>query len=412
MCGVCKSNHVLFPFIDTYYELTTNIVVDQLRVLLADAISSIERATIWSEWVDTWSHFPVDGFLHSTKEAVMYQIPAKFQIGLDKLGELLPWPEAAVTAYAVFSYLPAMDTSLVEFLRETMGHWWSPNMHTIKGGMSKFTKAFKRELKGHFKMRFTVTEIVYESPSDDLQKKVRVKGFHERKNGMKVTETIEGHAVIVTAPINILRQLKFSTVTDSTQQQSPHKSTSPMPIKFYKAIEDIWYGPSSKIMLQCKTRFWETEHQIQGGFTKTNLPIGQIHYPSNPGFNTIPRKINGGILLVYTWKSEALMFGSLPPELAVAEAVEQIAEIHPQILTEFEHGAIKSWYNDPAQQGAYALLKPRQEHNVRWLMYPWKNIYFAGEAISFANGWIQGALESGLRAAYQFYARNEHSVGN
>ena len=399
----------LFLPADTYYELTTNILVEQLHTLLADAISPIERATIWNEWVDAWSNFPLEGFLRSMKGAVMHQIPAKFQIGLDKLGELLPWPEAALTCYSIFSYVPAMDTSVVEFLRGSMGHWWSPNMHTIKGGMFKLSKAFQKELEEQITLKFTVTEIEYESPSDDLHKKVRVEGFEERKDCKKVAKTLNGHAVIITTPINILGQLKFVNVTDPANQQE--RSSPPMPIQFYKAIEDIWYGPVSKIMLQCKTRFWETEHQIQGGFTKTNLPIGQIHYPSNPGFNTIPRKINGGILLVFISKSaEALLFGSLPPDIAVAEAVEQIAEIHPQILTEFKHGAIKSWYNDPAQQGAYALLKPRQEQKVRWLMYPWKNIYFAGDAISFANGWIQGALESGLRAAYQFYARNEQRV--
>ena len=36
-------------------------------------------------------------------------------------------------------------------------------------------------------------------------------------------------------------------------------------------------------------------------------------------------------------------------------------------------------------------------------------MFFAGDGLSFAVGWIQGALESGLRAAYQFYWRNEHS---
>ena len=35
------------------------------------------------------------------------------------------------------------------------------------------------------------------------------------------------------------------------------------------------------------------------------------------------------------------------------------------------------------------------------------NIFFAGDGLSFATGWIQGALESGLRAAFQFYIRNE-----
>ena len=45
---------------------------------------------------------------------------------------------------------------------------------------------------------------------------------------------------------------------------------------------------------------------IQGGFTKTNMPIGQLHYPSNPEFK-IPND-ERGILMFYTWKSEALLF--------------------------------------------------------------------------------------------------------
>ena len=33
------------------------------------------------------------------------------------------------------------------------------------------------------------------------------------------------------------------------------------------------------------------------------------------------------------------------------------------------------------------------------------NVHFAGETFSFTAGWIQGALESGLDAAYQVYSR-------
>ena len=409
--SVCNPSLSLLPT-DTYFELTANVMMDQLRILLAGVVSPVQRSAIWDEWVETWSQFPLDGFLHSTKETIAQKVPADFRIGLDRLDELLPWPEAAVTAYEVFSYTIAMDTSIVEFLRELLGHWWTPNMHTIEGGMSNLPVAFVSKLREQITYNFTVTEIDYESPSDHLHKKVTVKGFEQTSRGKRVKRSFVGHAVIVTTPINIIRQIKFTPSNDPAAKQLPEQLTPPMPIKFYKAIEDIWYGPSSKIMLQCKTRFWETEYEIQGGFTKTNLPVGQIHYPSNPGFNTIPKRIKEGILLVYTWKAEALLFGALGEKLAVEEAVDQIAEIHPQIREQFQVGAIKAWYNDPAQQGAYALLKPRQVHNVRWLMYPWRNVYFAGEAISFASGWIQGALESGLRAAYQFYARNENAGGN
>ena len=271
-------------------------------------------------------------------------------------------------------------------------------MHHIKGGMSELPKAFECELKENIVFNFTVTKIRYDSPQGDMHKRVVVKGFQQDGDGKITRRKFTGNAVIITTPVNILRQLQFKHVKKS--------STPPLPNRFYKAIEDIWSGPSTKIMLQCKTRFWEKEYGIQGGFTKTNLPIGQIHYPSNPGFNTIP--VEEGILMCYTWKQEALLFGSLPPKLAILEAVEQLTEIHPEIEKQFDHGAIQAWYNEPSAQGAYALLKPNQYEHVKWLMYPWRNIYIAGENISFTHGWIQGALESGLRAAYQFYTRNEN----
>ena len=372
-----------------------NIVINQLSVLLA-GVKEVEKiAAVWNEWVEAWSQFPLIGFLRSTKDTVVEQLPPNFRMGLDKLDHLLPWPEPALVAYEAFTYTQSLDASIVHYLREMMGQWWSPKMHHIDGGMSRLPEEFKEKLTDNIIFKFKVTKIEYDSPDGNLHKQVTVWGL---ANGSTIPTKFEGNAVIVTTPVNILRQIQF------VPARGMRRSTPPMPMNFYKAIENISYGASTKIMLQCKTRFWEKEG-IKGGFTKTNLPIGQIHYPSNT-----PRGgIKEGILLVYTWKSEALLFGALGDK-APEEALRQIAEIHPEIRNEYEVGRAKCWYNDPAEQGAYALIKPRQEQNVRWLMYPWRNVYFAGEAISFANGWIQGAMESGMRAAYQFYTRNENSI--
>ena len=39
-------------------------------------------------------------------------------------------------------------------------------------------------------------------------------------------------------------------------------------------------------MLQCSERFWE-EGGIRGGFSKINIPIGQLNYPTfNPDAKT------------------------------------------------------------------------------------------------------------------------------
>ena len=286
-------------------------------------------------------------------------------------------------------------------------------MHRFKGGMSELPNAFEKANESHdachqwkIVKNFTVTRIEYDSSDDNIHKLVKVIGYpHQSDDHCTLKDNSDmphtGDAVIVTTPVHILREIKFQNLT----------TTAPLPYGFYNAISDIWYGPSTKIMLQCKTRFWESEkYDIRGGFSRTTLPIGQLHYPSNPKDDpAFPEDVKGGILLVYTWKSEALMFGSLDPETAVKLAVSQITEIHHEMKTEYDNvWAIEPWYNEPSAQGAYCLLKPTQSRNVNWLMYPWQNLYFAGEAISFASGWIQGALESGLRAAYQFYARNEN----
>ena len=40
------------------------------------------------------------------------------------------------------------------------------------------------------------------------------------------------------------------------------------------------------------------------------------------------------------------------------------------------------------------------------------NVHFAGERISFTRMWIQGALESGLKAAFQVYERHMERTWN
>ena len=376
--------------------------------------SDVTPSEAWKQWIDVWSQFPLDGFLQSTYVAVMTKVKnvlknkqtLKSQVclaNLEQLKKYLPWPEAAITAYSVFSYTEQLDQSLVQYLRDQLGQWWSSDMHCIKGGMSLLPEAFTKKDNGgwnpdvflHDKIHFnrTVKEIIYKFDEDDTENNhVVVKGYFS--NSRQPFE-IEGDAVLVATPINILRQIKYTPLDENTE---------PPPQDFHKAIEDIFTGPATKLFIQTKTRFWEKDG-IKGGFSKTNLPIGQLHYPSNVTGEHPGEK---GILLVYTWKTEALLFGSLDPTTALQEVVEQIATIHPEIKDQVETGAVCAWYNHPTAQGAYALLKPNQYKNVRYIMeYPMANIFFAGEGLSFAAGWIQGALESGLRAAFQFYIRNE-----
>ena len=86
---------------------------------------------------------------------------------------------------------------------------------------------------------------------------------------------------------------------------------------------------------------------------------------------------------------------------------EIVAVIHPQVREEFEVGASKMWHDDPYAGGAFALFEPSQQSLLyQHIIAPEGRIHIAGEHASLHHAWIQGAIESGLRAASEINARN------
>jgi monoamine oxidase len=159
--------------------------------------------------------------------------------------------------------------------------------------------------------------------------------------------------------VNILRQLTFEPLVEDKNVKHEQR-------KSLQAIDDFNIATSTKIILQTKRRFWEdAKYNIQGGFSKTNLPICKIYYVKpDPEYVESTKQ---GIILVYTLKNEALIFGSLTKEQVELEAIEQISEFHPEIKEEdmIEKYFVHAWSNQPSYRGSGAFLKANQFNNVR-----------------------------------------------
>lgn len=163
---------------------------------------------------------------------------------LKDLKKYLPWPNSAVTAYSVFTYTEQLDQSLVQYLRDQLGQWWSDDMHRIEGGMYKLPEAFTKPnihgwnkdvwLEGKIKLNHTVKEIKYTYHCDEPSKHCEEVITYDETTTRR---TFYGDAVIITVPINILRQITFSPTVEDT---SP-------PLRFHKAIEGIFTGASTKL---------------------------------------------------------------------------------------------------------------------------------------------------------------------
>jgi monoamine oxidase len=287
--------------------------------------------------------------------------------------------EGALELYGIMSFREAnMNVAVVEQLREIVGKSFE-DMQEIVGGLDLLPRAFYGQLKENIRFGAEVTAI--EQSPDDVT-------IHYRD--MAGRFSVKGDYAICTIPFSVLREIEVLGGGFSRPKQ--------------KAIRELNYNASTKILFQVRERFWEAENGIVGGTTATDLPIRRIAYPS---FSD-PNDARGTLLASYTWGQDALRWGGLDSESMIEQALEDVAQIHPSVKEHFEVGATHAWYNDPWARGAFALFEPQQATRLYPAMVaPEGRIHFAGEHTSLYHAWIQGALESGLRAAKEVHEAPE-----
>lgn len=287
--------------------------------------------------------------------------------------------EGALELYGVMSFRESnMNAAVVEQLREIVGRSFE-DMQEIVGGMDLLPRAFYGQVAEH--VRFGAEIMAIEQSPRDVT-------VHYRTAAGRFSAT--GDYAICALPFSVVRDIEVLGEGFSRPKQ--------------KAIRELNYNASAKILFQTRHRFWEQEDGIVGGTTVTDLPIRRICYPSYSD----PSDERGTLLASYTWGQDALRWGALDAESMIEQALEDVAKIHPSVTTEFEIGAIKDWYGDPYARGAFALFEPEQQTRLQdSIVAPEGRIHFAGEHTSLYHAWIQGALESGIRAASEVHEAPE-----
>ena len=279
------------------------------------------------------------------------------------------WSRGAIEYFTVMNFLEAdMHNAVVEVLREDLGGAYV-DMHEIVGGMDGLPNAFYARLQDD--VRFGANVYAIDQDPDGVT-------VHFKTESGRYSERAE-HA-IVTIPFSVLRTVEV---------------VQPFSAGKRRAIRQLNYHASTKILFQVRHRFWEDDDGILGGGTVTELPVRRMNYPTPD-----PTTTRGVLLASYTWGQDALQWGAMDEETRLEEALDDVARIHPRIREEYEGGASHAWYSDRWARGAFALFAPEQQTDLQAdIVRPEGRIHFAGEHCSLYHAWIQGALESGIRAA-------------
>ncbi len=237
--------------------------------------------------------------------------------------------------------------------------------HKIRGGTDLLPKAFAARL---------AEKILYGT---------RVVRLDQDDRGVRVVflqagtpQTLAGDYLICAIPFSILRDI------DVSPPFSPEKR---------RTIEQLSYASAARVFLQCRKRYWRDEGFRGFGWAD---PLGEVWDP------TFDQPGERGILVSFQRGKQSRQIAEMRESERVRFTLEEMNKVFPGIYSYFEGGTSKCWEEDPWVRGAWTYFRPGQMlSQLPHIARAEGRVLFAGEHSSAWNGWMQGALESGNRAA-------------
>jgi monoamine oxidase len=359
-------------------------VADAARLLprfrVADAERGLSLDDLWSRAVTS----KLAALSEAERDDLVADAPASEafreldQLSLQQMCEAAGLSDEAIELMMITSGSESLlPFAATEALREELLEVWTQGFDEIVGGTDRLAAAFTARLRSKPRLGCPVFRITQDATQRSVAVFYREAGAERR---------VQGDFVLCTVPCPVMSRIDV--------ELAPEK---------WRAIRELSYDSSTKVLAVANRRFWETDDGIYGGGTFTDLPIVSTYYPSDNAQARDPRVSRGpGVLLAsYSWGQPARRLAALPHPQRAAEVLRHLARIHSQVAQPRMIGRTASWSWDqhPWSGGAFTLFYPGQHSSLHArIVAPEGRIYFAGEHASLAHSWMQGALESALTA--------------
>jgi monoamine oxidase len=170
-----------------------------------------------------------------------------------------------------------------------------------------------------------------------------------------------------------------------------------------RAIRELGMGRNTKLQLQFADRGWIA--QRGNGETRVEASY-QVSWEVTRGQSGTP-----GILNFYSGGATAVKAGDGTPEDRAREALADLEPLYPGIGARWNGRVIRNpWDRYPWSRGSYSLIRPGQYTTLHGIEHlPEGRVRFAGEQSSAEwYGYMNGAVESGLRAAREVLAATRY----
>jgi monoamine oxidase len=250
-------------------------------------------------------------------------------------------------------------------LRRRAGAAADEQLLKIEGGNDRLPHAFAAGLSDRIRYECAVFRIEHDA-----------QGAHVFFSSGASKQSASAGYVVCAIPFSTLRRVEFSPPLSPTKRA---------------AIDRLPYHSVTRIYLQCRARYWMKEGL--SGFADTD-------HPMEVWDSTYGQQGGRGILMSFVQGPKARELGRSSQVEQLRFGLKAVEDVYPGLRKNYECGFVKVWDHDPWARGAVAYLLPGhvlalEPHIAR----SEGRIHFAGEHASSLRGWMQGAFESGRRAA-------------
>jgi len=237
----------------------------------------------------------------------------------------------------------------------------------VRGGNALLPEAFAKHLGDRVLWNAPVQSVEHDAGGVTVT--YRWKGSPQK---------LQADHVVVAIPGTLVQRLRF---------------TPALPRATAAAYRQFGYGRIMKVVLQARTRFWE-KHDPPYNSVVTHREAGNIYH------STVGQSGRRGLLTNYVagWGADA--WAPLGPAGQIAAAKKLTHQVWQHAANEMERARSWHWNIQPWARGSYGFFAPGQMTSVRPVIaQPVGRIHFAGEHTAVWQGYMNGAVESGLRAA-------------
>ncbi|MGH6933182.1 MAG: flavin monoamine oxidase family protein [Dongiaceae bacterium] len=205
------------------------------------------------------------------------------------------------------------------------------------------------------------------------------------------------------AVISTCQTWLMSTTIDTEERLFPQKT--------WMAMDRTHYMQSSKTFVMVDRPFWNARDPKTGRYVLSQtlsdrLSRGTYLFDNGPDKPAV-------ICLSYTWMGDALKMLPFPAEKRVQLMLKALKHIYPNVdVAKHIIGdpITVSWEADPESLGAFKGNLPGHYRYQRRMFCHFKEqdqlpphqrgIFLAGDDISWTAAWVEGAVQSGLNAAW------------